>query len=359
MNILIIGLGYAGGRFLAAAKQLQAEERDLPPLSLAYVGPKNKNAEIPYFSEIEEALKEFQPDIIVNSSNDIFHLDVIKKLGGYGGFLLNEKPLITPFQNIECVKSSLDKINGFVMDMVERYSEATSALRNYVRENMLEPIRISFIWGKNRLEDHRPTCGVGSEVIHALDLIEYVIPSNSEIVMHGAIGISSDFSVSGADILDTVHLTGLYDKAVIDGYASFVNIDRQRNIDFTFRDPSNKLIYARLVYDTPGWDLDTLDIWERDDSGATKMLLALKTEDNPKILNAHGLYKIKSILKSAINFRQNNQKLDVEFCDLRQSIKLYALINQLYALARNGPIANYHALARRIVTNAGNSETLG
>ena len=359
MNILIIGLGYAGGRFLAAAKQLQAEENELPPISLAYVDPKNKNIEIPYFSDIEAALKEFQPDIIVNSSNDIFHLDVIKKLANFTGFLLNEKPLIAPFQDIACLKSALYKISGFAMDMVERYSETTSTLKNYISENMLKPIRISFIWGKNRLEDHRPTCGVGSEVIHALDLIEYLIPSNSDIVMHEAIGIKSDFSISGANVLDTVHLTGLYDKAVVDGYASFVNIDRQRNIDFTFRDPNNKLIYARLVYDTPNWDLDTLDIWERDDTGSTKMLLTLRTENNSEIRNACGLYKIKSIIKSDINFKKNNQKTNVEFCDLEQSIKLYSFINQLYTLAQNGPTAKYHEVSMRIVTKAGNSETLG
>lgn len=42
MNILIIGLGCAGGRFLEAANQLQAEENDLPPISLAYVAQKIK-----------------------------------------------------------------------------------------------------------------------------------------------------------------------------------------------------------------------------------------------------------------------------------------------------------------------------
>lgn len=359
MKILIIGLGYAGGRFLNAAKELEAKNNDLPPITLAYADPSDKRLAIPHYRSLETALKDYDPDIVINSSNDVYHLDVIKYLHDFKGFLLNEKPLITPFQDIQKVTSSLSGITGFAMDMIERYSETTSALKKYVSENNLTPVRISFIWGKNRLEDHRPTCGVGSEVIHALDLIEYILPAKNGLLVNDAVGVASDFSISGLNVLDTVHLTATYDGAVVDGYASFVNIDRQRNIDFTFRAPNNELVYARLVYDTPNWDMDSLHVWKRNSNGQAEPVLELKLEDNPNIRNARGLYKIKAIVEASIDFCAGRAISKVDFCDLKQSTKLYNLINEIYELASNAPTTVYHPISRRIVTNGAHSETLG
>lgn len=359
MKILIVGLGYAGSRFMKAAESIKLSDSAYSAISLAYVEPSKKNVSIPYYYNIKNALLEYQPDILINASNDVYHLDVIKDLTYFKGFLLNEKPLITPFQDIDTVSRSLKNISGFTMDMVERYSDATEALKKYIYENSLVPVRISFIWGKNRLEDHRPTCGVGSEIIHALDLMEYIIPNNSSVTIHSAIGIVSDFSVSGSEILDTVHFTAQYINAAVDGYASFVNIDRQRNIDFTFNKPNNNLIYARIVYDTPDWDIDTLTIWERDDTGLVRILYKLETKDNQAVQYANGLYKITAILKEAINYSRQNRQMINKFCSLDQSIKLYNHINQIYALANKSPVARYHSKGRRTVSDNANSETLG
>jgi hypothetical protein len=43
-----------------------------------------------------------------------------------------------------------------------------------VKLQQLQLLRAHFYWGKNRINDHRPTIGVSSEAIHSLDLIQHV-----------------------------------------------------------------------------------------------------------------------------------------------------------------------------------------
>src|SRR5690606_5861890 len=226
MKILIIGLGYAGNRYRRAFEHI-ATSTGLP-LSLAYVGRRQKTTELPYFDNVGRALQVFEPDIVVVSVNDQSHASVLKQLAGYQGFVLCEKPLVTPGDALEELLGALDQVGGFALDLVERYSDATRQLRDWVERHDWQLVRASFHWGKDRINDYRPTCGVTSEVIHALDLVGWICPRAGQLQLDGVLGVRSDFSISGSEVLDTVQLTASLGEARVTGYASFVNIVRQR-----------------------------------------------------------------------------------------------------------------------------------
>ncbi|MDH1684877.1 Gfo/Idh/MocA family oxidoreductase, partial [Pseudomonas chengduensis] len=122
MKILIIGLGYAGNRYRRAFEHI-ATSTGLP-LSLAYVGRRRKATELPYFDSVPRALEVFAPDIVVVSVNDHSHAPVLKQLAGYRGFVLCEKPLVTPGDDLDELLGALDQVGGFALDLVERYSDA-------------------------------------------------------------------------------------------------------------------------------------------------------------------------------------------------------------------------------------------
>ncbi|MFS0838415.1 Gfo/Idh/MocA family protein [Paenibacillus sp. 1P03SA] len=179
MNVLIIGLGYAGTRFSQAFSNLDPAVTGNEPVEIAYVNRSPKTNGYRYFSNIEEALKEFEPSIVVVSVNDEYHIDVIRQLKDYRGFVICEKPLVHPQDDLETVESSLKNISGFALDLVERYSDASLTLKQYVQEHSLRLVRANFYWGKDRINDHRPTSGVISEIIHPLDLVQWVSGENA------------------------------------------------------------------------------------------------------------------------------------------------------------------------------------
>jgi len=129
-----------------------------------------------------------------------------------------------------------------------------------------------------------------------------------------------------------------------------VNIDRQRNLDFTFHNKHKELIYARLVYDTPAWDSDSLHIWKRSSSGEPVKLLE---EDMLRRTEPHsksGLHKIKSFINSIVEYIESGVKPEVAFCDKQQTIFLHKIIERIYALAQNTPQTNCHYDIQRFIT---------
>ena len=211
MKILIIGLGYAGNRYRRAFEHIAASTG--MQLSLAYVGRNQKPTELPYFNNIGVALTAFAPDIVVVSVNDHNHAPVLQQLSGFRGFVICEKPLVTPRDDLRTLFEALKNVSGFALDLVERYSDASRQLREWVDRHDWQLVRASFHWGKDRINDYRPTCGVTSEVIHALDLLSWVCPRAGQLRLYGALGVRSDFSISGDEVLDTVQLTASLGEA--------------------------------------------------------------------------------------------------------------------------------------------------
>ncbi|MBU9844835.1 Gfo/Idh/MocA family oxidoreductase [Rahnella ecdela] len=144
MNILIIGLGYAGNRFYSAFKLIAQADK----INFAYVNRTKINHELPCYENIQDALDKFKPEIIVISTTDNQHVSVMKSLTQYNGFIICEKPLATPGDGWQVTCSDLKNISGFALDLVERYSFATITLKSMIIERKWSLVRANFIWGE-------------------------------------------------------------------------------------------------------------------------------------------------------------------------------------------------------------------
>ncbi|HBX54606.1 Gfo/Idh/MocA family oxidoreductase [Pseudomonas sp. UBA2684] len=356
MKILIIGLGYAGNRYRRAFEHIAASTG--LPLSLAYVGRRQKPIELSYFDSVGRALEMFTPNIVVVSVNDHSHAPVLRQLAGYRGFVICEKPLVTPGDDLNELFGALEHVGGFALDLVERYSDASRQLREWVERHDWHLVRASFHWGKDRINDYRPTCGVTSEVIHALDLLSWICPRSGQLRLHGVLGVRSDFSISGAEVLDTVQLTASLGEAQVTGYSSFVNIVRQRTVDFSFVDCDARLIHARLVFDTPRWDHDQLRIWTRDANGAEGVLHEFVTAPNePGLDTLHKLSRLCLQVVRAVALKEPPRQA---FADLNTAVALQHLLNELNTHAQTPPPARYvHGEKRVLLAEDNNLERLG
>jgi predicted dehydrogenase len=356
MKILIIGLGYAGNRYHRAFEHIATSTG--MPLSLAYVGRRQKPIELPYFVSVGRALEEFAPDIVVVSVNDHSHASVLQQLAGYQGFVICEKPLVTPQDDLTSLYAALEQVSGFALDLVERYSEASRQLRDWVERHDWQLVRTHFHWGKDRINDYRPTCGVTSEVIHALDLLGWICPRAGQLKLHGVLGVRSDFSISGNEVLDTVQLTASLGEARVTGYSSFVNIVRQRTVDFSFVDRDARLIHARLVFDTPRWDCDQLRIWTRAADGSEELLHEYAcAPDEPGLDTLHKLSRLCLQVVRAVALKEPPRQA---FADLDTAVALQHLLNDLDTHAQTPSPARYiHGETRVLLAEDSDLESLG
>ncbi|MEU1287651.1 Gfo/Idh/MocA family oxidoreductase [Kitasatospora sp. NPDC005856] len=335
MKILIVGLGYAGTRFRIAFRNTGI------PVDFAYVGRSRRDPEIPYYTSVREGLDQFRPDVVVVTVPDAAHAGILGELSGFQGFVVTEKPLTTSRDDTTAVAAAMAKTSGFCMDLVERYSEATVRLRDHVRRGGLSLVRAHFTWGKDRINDHRPTSGVASEVIHPLDLVGWIAGDGADLVLDSVVGTRSDFSVSGADVLDSVALVGRLGPGVVTGYSSFVNITRKREVDFVFRTPDGELEYASAVYDTPTWDADRLRVWRRTSEGDT-VLSELDTAAQPVPEGAATVVKLGRMAADVARFVVHGEQPAQPFPGLSDALALQDLLTSMEREARGpGPVAYF------------------
>ncbi len=335
MKILIIGLGYAGTRFHKAFSLTGI------PVEFAYTGRSKKDVDLPYFPTVAEGLDAFGPDVVVATVPDRAHAQTLTELAGFKGFVVAEKPLVTPEDDLGPVESGLADLSGFCMDLVERYSESTVFLRDFVRDNGLRPVRAHFTWGKDRINDHRPTSGVASEVVHPLDLVQWITGQVGGLTLDSVLGTRSDFSVSGADVLDSVAVSGRLGEGVVTGYSSFVNITRKREVDFVLRDRQGELLYAQAVYDTPTWDADRLRLWRRTSRG-DEVLHELDTTLRPAPEGSETVVKLGRMARDVARFVTQAAEPAVPFPGLADALVLQRQLNTMEARARTtGPVAYF------------------
>lgn len=344
MKTLIIGLGYSGTRYLRAFKNTTVIDKE--KIQIAYVSKKNKDNNYIFYSNIEEALKLYTPDIIVICVTDGEHYNVIKKLSSFSGFVICEKPLVNKNDNLENVENCLKSISGFCMDMVERYSDTSIELKRFIHDNKLKLLRVNFYWGKDRIHDTRRTCGVPSEIIHALDLIQWVTSSKEGIVIDHAIGVTSDFSISGKDILDSIAITGNINGAAVSGYSSFVNIMRKRTIDFTLALSDEEIIYAHMEFDTPNWDIDTLKVWTRGSTDNNYIFNFINQWDDAS-LDKCAIQKLQRQVDDVIMYCLYRERPKIKFADLQTAISLQKLLNNIEMLSKNIQSPSYLVNGKR------------
>ncbi|MDG4861020.1 Gfo/Idh/MocA family oxidoreductase [Streptomyces sp. T-3] len=340
MKILIVGLGYAGGRFRKAFQNVLGPDGDGLGPQFAYVTRKRLDGEnIPHYPSVSAALTDFAPDIVVVTVPDESHAEILTELAGFTGFVIAEKPLATSRDDLTPAQKGLADTSGFCMDLVERYSDATAFLRDHVREQGLELVRAHFTWGKDRINDHRPTSGVPSEVIHPLDLVQWIC--GGRLHLDTVLGTRSDFSVSGPEVLDSVALSARLGPGVVTGYSSFVNITRKREVDFVFRDARGELLYASAEYDTPAWDADRLRVWRRHSAG-DEVIHQLDTGGTPVPAGHRTVVKLGRLVEDVVRFTESGRQPTTPFAGLGQALELQELLNDMEHRARTvGPVAYF------------------
>lgn len=359
MNILIVGLGYAGHRFFSALRYVEQFLEFNISLNVAYVGREKQDIELTYFSSVSLALGQFRPDLVIVTVNDQFHANILNQLKNFNGFVICEKPLANSTDDLLKIENNLRKISGFCFDLIERYSEAAIKLKEYVRNKKLNLIRAHFHWGKNRINDYRPTCGVTSEVIHPLDNIRYIKGSNEPFKFDTVSGTRSDFSISGDNVLDSVMLSGHLGNTIFTGYSSFVNPARKREIDLTFLNSDNKLIYAKMVFDTPEWDMDTLKIWENTKT-VEKIHCDLETGKQDRNPQLKTIEKLTKLVSDVLYFIIENKKPSQTFPCLLTAIQLQKMLNKIESMVRTQGKVNYvTGPEREFLVVKGDLERLG
>ncbi|AWT10002.1 oxidoreductase [Stutzerimonas frequens] len=357
MKVLIIGLGYAGLRWQHA---LEYVGRTCGVgMSIAYLDRRERPSTLERIGTIEQALEAFGPDLIVVSVNDVSHASVLGQLRGYHGFVICEKPLATPADDLGSIDTALASLNGFALNLVERYSAASQTLREWVARHRWRLVRAHFNWGKDRINDYRPTCGVTSEVIHALDLVNWICPIEGQWSVDEVIGVRSDFSISGPAVLDTVMVGATLGEAPVTGYSSFVHVVRQRTVDWSFVDDQAHVIHARLTFDTPCWDHDHLRIWMRDSNGTP--LTLHETSEAPSKPGLETLHKLSRLCRDVVLWIASRREPDLPFADLNTAIELQRLLNTLETRAKAIAVPAHYNRAQDRVLLAEDSdlETLG
>ncbi|MEV5341954.1 Gfo/Idh/MocA family oxidoreductase [Streptomyces sp. NPDC052676] len=351
VNVLIAGMGYAGTRFLSALRTLDGADEVGAGLRIAYHARHRTREDIPYYGSVKEALAEFRPDLVIVAVTDSAHAAILTALDGYEGFVLAEKPLTSRHDDLDAVAHALRRTSGFALDLVERYSDVTAALRDHVRRHDLTLVRAHATWGKDRINDHRPTVGVASEVVHSLDLLRWIAPGDHAVEPTGVLGVTSDFSISGPDVLDSVALTATLGGAPVTVYSSFTNITRQRTVDCAFRAPDGGLVYASAVYDTPVWDADRLRIWRRGPGGEeTLCAVDTRADDVPDELRT--IVKLRQLVADALRFVRTGEPPRVAFADLDESLALQRLLNGIEDAARTTGPARYFPDGRTVTAEA-------
>ncbi|MEH7464796.1 Gfo/Idh/MocA family oxidoreductase [Bacillus thuringiensis] len=344
MRVLIIGMGFSGKMFTEAFQSIASLYSK--EITIAYTSRTKKDIELTYYSNVKESLEKFNPNIVVIAVNDENHGEILSMIEDYDGFVICEKPFVDPNFDLNSVGKLLQNVSGFCLHMVARYSNATRLLKTYVEEHGLKLVRANFLWEKNRINDYRPTTGVISEVIHSLDLVQW-INHNSMLEFKKIQGVKSDFSISGDSIADSVAIIGEIDGAVITGYSSFVNLFRRRELDFVFLNNDDELIYAQLSFDTPNWYEDSLNIW-KEVSGHKETLL----EFNSLLQNYNGERKIErivNVVKDVTNFVMLHEEPKYAFPSIEEAIHLQELLNEINMHTQRFCTVKYNSSESRVL----------
>lgn len=274
MNVLIIGMGFAGNLYYDALAYLRDKGKNI---NLAYCSNKDKKIDIPFFDSIQEGIRRHEPEMIIICTNDIYHIDTLKELTKFKGVILCEKPFVSDKEELKQAIQIINENNQFaILSTVIRFSLASQKLKIYIDDNNLEIKRINFVWKKNRINDFRPTVGVTSEIIHPLDTVQWLF--NEKIDINSVIRTDSNFALNkGSYIPDSLFVSGRLGEGTVTGYSSFVSLKVERFIDMVLKDRnSNEHLYVKLSYDSPNWFEDSLSIYKEKD-GKSKDIISFNS----------------------------------------------------------------------------------
>jgi predicted dehydrogenase len=263
LDVLVIGVGYAGKRFIDVIRYMQQDT----PSSVRLTGVVDRDAAAlaaaevmaPHFADLGEALRSAKPSAVVVCVNEQHHCDVLSQVCAAGvPVILCEKPLTATTKEAELLESTL--CQRFVsVNLVERFSPVVEACRQWLSAHPDQRVRrIEFFWGKHRVRDPRPTIGACSELIHPIDLVRHIFDTRA-LRVRSAFGLISDIQPVGEEVLDSVSVMMTSGDVAIVGQSSFAWSSRDRRI-VAYAGNAKALHRLMLQFDSPHWDCDRLTI---------------------------------------------------------------------------------------------------
>ena len=350
-KVLIIGLGFAGNRFLRVFSffnQSLLNEKyeigfvDNDPNKL--LNAKNHRC----FQNIDDALENFSPDIAVVTVNEKYHFEILQKLlTTKTQLILCEKPLVENMLQALVIheKAGSKHIN---INMVERFSPIIQAFFEWKKQHKdLKTSRVEFFWGKNRVKDTRHTIGVISEIIHPLDLVKYIF-GYKKIEITNAISTKSDFSISDEFLIDSLDLIATADEYTILGHSSFMWTKRHREIT-GFLKHSTGMYRVNFNFDKPSWDCDQLIIDHFLPTGEIKTVFEYQTTNNDFPQSLHKIYKVSEFVRHSINVILNESKNKEQIVNLSEAVQLQQLLEKLVTVSGNNFINQSSLFNKQLV----------
>ncbi|MEU3479153.1 Gfo/Idh/MocA family protein [Streptomyces sp. NPDC033754] len=299
-DVLVVGYGYAGRRFATALRHLAGEGF---PVRIVGVcdreGHRLPDGETG-FTDLTEALRVLRPSVVCVTVNETQHASVYRTLSAYGrALVLSEKPLTADAEDGARAVADLAG-HGFSMNLVERFSPVVRECARWLDEQgPFELLRVETFWGKHRIGDARPTMGVLSELIHPLDLIHRLFPGRPLDVLH-AQGVASDLDVSSAATLDSLDVTARMGGAPVLLHSSYAWPKRVRTVSALLRSERSGMHRVNLVFDTPHWDCDSLEIVAIAPDGHYRVVHGMETRAADVPAPIRGVAKVVEYLRCSI-----------------------------------------------------------
>lgn len=345
-SILIVGCGFAGQRFLRACDYLRAEHPELiSKISLCDTDSRKLDrtgSGFARYNSLAEALRVEDPSGVVVAVNEHAHYDVLSALSSSRKrVILCEKPLTDSYSRSKEIESVLGGYSLY-MNLVERFSPILQTFFRW-RElhSHVQTIRVEAFWGKNRIKDLRPTMGVLSEIIHPLDLIDYIF-SLHDWKVTGGLCMSSDFSCSDEVLPDSVDvLLEMPDfPALI--HSSFVWGERRRVVSAILSGGSREIYCVTFEFDRPFWDCDTLTIHSvGPETGAKQIILSDKCDNSDFPPELREVYKISEFIRKSL-LHLTGAELCAQIVELEQVIKLESILDRISTIMRSNGLNFSH-----------------
>lgn len=326
-KLLLIGLGFAGNRFRKVIEYYSNRYEIAGIADIEQNALNEIDGKYPKFTNLDKALSSVAFDTAVITVNEVAHFSVLRKIIKVNkkNVILSEKPLLSTIEELRILNDDLLDTDISV-NLVERYSTVIDTFFDWRNQQAeLFPVRVNFFWGKNRIKDHRPTMGVISEIIHPIDLIDFLFPFKQWEVIT-AQGICSDFSRHDHKVLDTVNVVAKTEGYNVIGHSSFTWNMRHRTLAAILTNKNNELYFVTFNFDNPKWDCDELLIYKIVNN-KKEIIVHSKTTNAQYPRELEEIYKVSSFFCQSIDhFNGKKIKNPNIIVDYHQAKKLQALL---------------------------------
>lgn len=308
-RVMVIGGGWAGGRFVRAVQYAERQRGDTALVGLldleASVLRSWEIAGIPVSTDLRDALRRWKPTVVCICVNEAGHFDVLRRveeLTDPSVLVLCEKPLTQTLEEAIDIESRYRGRRLFV-NLVERQSPVVRAAKAYLDEHVQSIARADFAWGKSRVNDPRPTIGDSTELIHPIDLIRYLVGASTEkpAVVHSAASLWSDFHPSGQFLQDSMQVQLEVGETVVAGTSSFLWPQRRRQISLWSVSKAADILNVVLDLDEPHWDDDKLSVWHVSRSGAREQIYSVFASAGDFPTELRGIAKVHRFVESSLD----------------------------------------------------------